>query len=65
MTSATNVRAFFQRIAKLNVPQGGPTPPSSAPAESRTDSHTVHESPEPLPEDAARTEESGMIQRKF
>jgi hypothetical protein len=62
MTRTKIVRAFFQRIAKLNAPEGGKNPPGGEPTDVLT---ARHEPDAELAEEAAHPVESGLIQRKF
>jgi hypothetical protein len=65
MTSVTTVRVFLQRIAKLNVPQGGVAPLSTGLREPRVTSGKAKEQNQLDADEPALTEESGVIQRKF
>jgi hypothetical protein len=62
MTRTKTMRAFFQRIAKLNAPQGGKVAPGGEHSETVATGH------QPEPESAGQAVqpvESGLIQRKF
>jgi hypothetical protein len=64
MTRTKVVRAFFQRISKLNAPQGGKISPGGE-ATDASAATTGHEPNSAVADEAVQSMESGLIQRKF